>query len=164
MPRRRISSLLTFVYKFIFPPFFIIGGVVFFRDTARGILSFPDLFPFVFAGLVYALIVPLLLWQFIKIKTVEIDEDYLYVSNYLKEARIPLADVYDVTNTPWLQPDYITLHLHRPSEFGDRIVFIPPYRHWIIWSRNPLVEELKELAASKRTSRFIPPPPKKRLF
>jgi hypothetical protein len=163
MPRRRISSLLTFVYKFIFPIFFTVGGAIFFRDILRGVLSFPS-FPFVFAGLVYALMLPILMWQFVKLKKVDIDGDYLYVSNYRKEITIPLSDVYDVSEMRWMDPFWITIYLHRPSEFGERIVFIPPYRQWAFASKNPLVDELKQLVESKRTSRFIPPLPEKRLF
>ena len=142
---------------------FLIGGIVFVSVILPGISPFLD-FALVFAGVVYVLVMALMLGQFMKLKKVEIDEECLYVSNYRQEIKIPFSDVYEVTEMRWLEPFWITLHLVRPSEFGDKIVFAPPYRYMAFWSRNPLVDELKTLVTAKRVSRFIPPVPERRLF
>ena len=81
-------------------------------------------------------------WLALRSHEVEADAENFYVSNFGKEVVIPRADLYEATEMRWIQPYWITLRLRRPSEFGDRIMFIPPWRFGAFWTANPLVEEL----------------------
>jgi hypothetical protein len=88
-------------------------------------------------------------WGGVRLKKVSVDDNFLYVSNYLKEISIPLSEIYDVTENVWLSVHPVTIHLNSPSEFGDKIVFMPPQRYFTFFSSHPVVNELKELSRSK---------------
>jgi hypothetical protein len=90
-------------------------------------------------------------WSCVRLKEVSVDDDYLYVSNYIKEARIPLSEIYDVTENVWLNIHPVTIHLKSPSGFGDRVIFMPRVRFFSFFSSHPVVAELKALAESKKT-------------
>ena len=81
-------------------------------------------------------------WLAVRSCRVEADDVNFYVSNFGKEAVIPRADLYEATEMRWFKPYWITLRLRRPSVFGDRIIFIPPWRIGGFWTANPLVDEL----------------------
>jgi len=91
-------------------------------------------------------------WSCIRLKEVSVDDNFLYVSNYLKEISIPLSKIYDVTENVWLNSHPVTIHLTSPSEFGEKIVFMPKIRFFAFFSSHPVVNELKELARSKHTT------------
>lgn len=92
-------------------------------------------------------------WYCIPLKEVSVDDDFLYVSNYLKEISIPLSEIYDVTENVWINIHPVTIHLRSPSEFGNDIVFMPTHRFFAFFSSHPVVDELKELARSKNMGR-----------
>jgi hypothetical protein len=89
-------------------------------------------------------------WGSVRYKEVSVDEEYLYVSNYIKEITIPLSEIVDVTENRWLNTHPVTIHLKSPSEFGDEIVFMPTIRFFGLFGSHPVVSELKRLARSKR--------------
>ena len=92
-------------------------------------------------------------WSSIRLKEVSVDDNFLYVSNYLKEISIPLSDIYDVTENVWVNIHPITIHLKSPSEFGDKIVFMPKTRFFALFSSHPVVKELKVLARKNMAAR-----------
>ena len=79
-------------------------------------------------------------------KKVSIDDEFLYVSNYRKEIKIPLSDISDVTEIKWIRTRPITIHLKTDSEFGRKIVFTPKMNGFRIFADNPIIAELKESA------------------
>jgi len=89
-------------------------------------------------------------WSCIRLKEVRVDDDFLYVSNYLKEITIPLSEIFDVRENIWVNIHPVTIQLKSPSEFGDKIVFMPTVRFFGLFSSHPVVSELKELARAKR--------------
>lgn len=90
-----------------------------------------------------------LYWTCMRLKAVSVDDDFLYVSNYIKEISIPLSNIHDVTENRWINVHPVTIHLKSPSEFGDKIVFMPKVRIFSFFSSHPVVAELKELARLK---------------
>jgi len=133
---------MTFFHKFVFPVLYILAIFNFLR-----LLLFDDKFPkdafiLVIFPVVMLMALAVLAWLFFRANKVEMDDEYFYVSNYRKEISIPRADLYEATEMRWSQPYWITLHLRRPSEFGERIVFVPPWRFGAFWTRNPLVDDL----------------------
>jgi hypothetical protein len=60
-------------------------------------------------------------------KTVSLKGDTLYVFNYLKRIEIPISNIENVEASIWWHssPRTIILTLKSPSEFGDKIVFVP---------------------------------------
>lgn len=146
--KRRLSSLQTFLMKVIFPVFWTtiwgIGTVVMFF-TEEGKTAPPK---FIFL-LIWIIGTAFLYWSCMRLKAVSVDEDLLYVSNYLKEISIPLSNIYDVTENRWINIHPVTIHLKSPSEFGDKIIFMPKVRVFSFFSSHPVVAELKELARMK---------------
>ena len=145
MPRKLLSSKLTFVYKVVFPVLFVVSviwglGVWIF---GRGVWAREAPANFLFLVLVSTALNLLWTgWLAVRSCKVEADDENLYVSNFGKEAIIPRAELYEATEMRWFKPYWITLRLRRPSVFGDKIVFIPPWRIGGFWTANPLVEEL----------------------
>lgn len=92
-----------------------------------------------------------LYWTSMRLKAVNIDDEFLYVSNYLKEISIPLSNIDDVTENRWINIHPVKIHLKSPSEFGDKIIFMPKVRVFSFFSSHPVVAELQELARVKST-------------
>jgi hypothetical protein len=148
--KRRLSSLQTILMKFLLPgiwiPLFGTGALtMFFRPVQSP--DDPPKWVFLFiwiAGSVF------ICWGSVRFKEVSVDEEYLYVSNYIKEITIPLTEIRDVTENRWLNTHPVTIHLKSPSEFGDKILFMPTIRFFALFSSHPVVSELKRLAKSRR--------------
>ncbi len=98
--------------------------------------------------------------RYARMKDVSVDEDFLYASDYLTEISIPLSEIDGVTQPAWGSNFQVTIHLKSPSAFGDKIIFIPANRVFSFYRPHPVVEELRELAATKNApARFVPRPP-----
>ena len=143
--QRTLSSYQTILVKFVLPMFWIpiFGGVT----MTMFVRSFEEPMKWMFL-LIWISGSVFFLWDLKRLKAVSVDDDFLYVSNYLKEITIPLSDIYDVTENVWLNSHPVTIHLKFPSEFGDKIVFMPKPR-FSFFSSHPVVNELKQLARSK---------------
>ena len=149
-PLRRISSMLTALYKFVLPVLFVAG---FFNVVIWRISN-----PVFFVGLpLAAFLIPLvslsfILWNYGPAKKVLIDETNkrLYVSNYRKEIAIPFSEIASVSEFMLSDPTRVTIRLHSPSEFGQKIVFLATYRFggWLAGS-HPIVAELRGLVAER---------------
>jgi hypothetical protein len=85
-----------------------------------------------------------------RLKRVRIDNEHLLISNYVREIRIPLRDLEEVTENRWWSHHPVTLHLRSESVFGTRIVFIPKTRLFAFWTSHPIVKELRQLALAAR--------------
>jgi len=141
---RTISSAVTFVHKFI--------GSVF----AVG-LAVPLIVATVFVGLngggsltlvlsVFSILATYQAWQCIRLKRIEIDGDYLIISNFVKSDRVHVSDVDRITENSLATLHPVWLHFKRPTVFGTRIVFMPPMRltrRWFL--SHPVVGELRKL-------------------
>ena len=145
--RRKLSSQMTFLLKFIFPviwvPFF---GLSTFWIVIVGLQDTQVLLPalgFVFAWIAGS---AFLYWSCIRLKEVSVNDRQLYVSNYRKEITIPLTEISDVTENVWLNIHPVTIHLSSPSEFGSKIVFMPTYRYFVFFGSHPVVDELKKIS------------------
>jgi hypothetical protein len=148
--QRTISSKQTFLMKIVFPllwiPLFSIGILsVFFNSSMKS-----D-FPKIYVLLIWIIALISIYWFCIRLKKVSVFGDSLYVSNYLKEIKIPLSEIINVTENVWVNIHPVTIHLKNPSEFGNKIVFMPTFRFFGFWSSHPIVSELIELANSKRS-------------
>ena len=144
--RRRISSHQTVLVKFILPPLWIgIWGFATLMTFARG--SHVETFKWILLG-GWVAGTAFMYRTCIRLKEVSVDDGFLYVSNYVKEIVLPLSEIYDVTENLWVNTHPVTIHLKSPSEFGDKITFMPTTRPFAFFSSHPIVEELKELAKS----------------
>jgi hypothetical protein len=135
--------------KIIFPavwiPLFGFGALALFFDGA-GDPNAPPKWVFLFMWIVGSAFI---YWSCVRLKEVSVDDNFLYVSNYLKEIAIPLSEIDDVTENVWVNIHPVTIHLRSPSEFGDKIVFMPTVRFFAFFSSHPVINELKALARSR---------------
>jgi hypothetical protein len=151
MELRTLSSGQTFTAKFIFPVFWIsifgFGTISMWLQTARpsatgDALEDPKL-QFLIAWIVGTLF---LLLSTARLKRVRADANNIYVSNYIREVAIPLANVCDVTESRLLNWHPVRIHFRDPTSFGTSIVFMPKIRWLGLWSSHPVVGELKKLS------------------
>lgn len=145
--KRVISSGGTFYYKIILPVILLICTIALptavYFDGSGNHLSVAFFF---FLYLLVCTVIFLLIAK--KFKKVSIDDNFLYISNYLKEITIPLSNIADVTETKWLRGHPVTIHLNPASEFGNKITFLSKFR--FSFKSHPIVEELKELVSLKK--------------
>lgn len=160
--RRTLSSARTFLMKFVFPTLwvagFAAGTALLFTPhgfTNRDGSPTPPEMKWIFLGVtvIGALV---LYWFGMRLKRVEMDEQWLYVSNFARETRIPLGDIEEVTEHRWLNNHPITLDFRRETEFGSQIIFMPRTRSWKFWRPHPVVAELE---GASRRARGLPPEP-----
>jgi len=71
----------------------------------------------ILSGMVYQLCV--------RIRKVALDDKYLYVSNYIKEIRIPLPNINKVSENYLTTPKLIHIAFKDSTTFGKKISFIP---------------------------------------
>lgn len=147
--QRTLSSAQTFFMKLLFPPVWAVLSAVLMM-TGRGYRASAhpptmELIPFLF----WCLGMAAMLWMCVPLKRVRMDGINLYISNYFREIRVPLAAVGDVTENRWINYHPVTIHFRRPTGFGKRITFMPTARLFSSWSSHPVVEELRQAAAQR---------------
>lgn len=148
-PRRRISSRWTLFHKVIFPiawiGMFLVGTTVMFlapAETSNEVRTMRWLLvaiTIVGAWLILTMARPL--------RHVDVGDTSFFVSDRSREVEIPFRDVARVTGSRFVNPPRVTLHLRRPCEFGDHVVFLPPLRLVSGWKANPVVKELERRIA-----------------
>jgi hypothetical protein len=160
--RRPLSSGRTFVTKVVLPTVWLAGFAVAtvlllktpgLTDPDRSLLP-PEMKWLFLGGIMLG--AWFLYWHCVRLKRVEIDEQWLYVSNFLREIRIPLGDIEEVTENRWVSTRPITVEFRRETEFGSSIIFMPRPRWWKFWQAHPVVGELE---AATRRVRGLPPEP-----
>jgi hypothetical protein len=160
--RHQLSSARTFVTKFVLPTVWLAGfavaTILLFRIRAfvgpDGSPLPPEMKWLFLGGTLLG--GWFLYWYGVRLKRVEIDEQWLYVSNFLREIRIPLVDIEEVTENRWVSMRPITVEFRRETEFGSSIIFMPTPRWWRFWQAHPVVGELE---AASRRARGLPPEP-----
>ena len=157
--KRTLSSGLTPLHKIILPVCWLTGWSV---GTLLMFVSAPE-DPDEIGGIKWVFLAMLFLgaalmyWFGIRLQAVSVDDEYLYVSNYLKEVAIPLTAIDRVTENRWVNIHPVTIHLKSPSGFGDQITFMPKTRWFGFFSSHPVVDELLDLV-ERRSG--VPAPPK----
>src|SRR5580704_4032492 len=102
MQPRTISSKLTFYMKIILPfvwsSGFALGSLGFWIGAFRGKHNElpPEAMKYIFSA-IWIVGTTSLLWVCSGLKRVRIDENYLLVSNYLREIKIAFADIEKIT-------------------------------------------------------------------
>ena len=133
--KKRLSSVLTFPYKLLVS---FLGAYLVYLT----IFKFSDMS---FIGLILGYAGVLMLYLLIgTYKRVCIDEEWLYVSNYFREERIPLNSIQRVNGpSRWSSIPSIELTLDHQSGFGQTVRFSPPY-----FDASAIAEELRHRSSS----------------
>jgi hypothetical protein len=58
------------------------------------------------------------------LKRVRVGGRVLYVSNFVREVRVPASNILRVSQNPWFGVRSVTIELREPNELGRRIVFM----------------------------------------
>lgn len=120
---QRISTNLTLVYKFFIPTFYLAfwGAFTVVSFSISGISLLGRV------GIVAVFVGSATLFYFtlLKLKRVEIDEHFIYVTNYFKHFRYPLENVEKIVERDFLILRIATIYLEQPGSFGKKIVFVP---------------------------------------
>jgi hypothetical protein len=151
---RRISSRATFFYKRIFPIIFfalLLLLVAFGIFTGLRLGRFPPA-PFFIVPVVIIAVVYFVLNKLVFDMVDEVLDagDALIVRNGGREDRIALAEVMNVSYSPFVNPPRVVLALRRPSVFGTQVAFCAPAR-FVPFAANPLVDELiQRIDAARR--------------
>lgn len=147
MPRV-LSSAQTFFMKLVFPPLWsVLFGWLMLAGRGHPAGTYPSMpIPL----LVWCAGMAAMLWMCVPLKRVSMDGKNLYISNYFREITVPLAAIGEVTENRWINIHPVTIHFRRPTEFGQRITFMPTARLFANWSSHPVVEELRRAAASQK--------------
>jgi hypothetical protein len=141
----KLSSSTTFFWKFIFTGLFV-GFIIY----ANGQLLWdwlmaPESFVLYknpFGILFFIPFAVFIWWMLAPLKRVYIDNDFLYVSNYLRKIKIPLSEVRHIDKSENSSHRRVFIWLSSPSEFGDVIVFMPK-----LFQAKKTVEQLRQRIA-----------------
>jgi hypothetical protein len=142
---RRISSRSTYAYKRIFPVFWFgfLGLVIVIPLVTAPHEDLVAIFPFAIIPLVMIFVGYFIMKKLIFDLVDEVwdDCDALVVKNSGQEQRIALADIKNVSYSPWVNPPRVTLLVRRPTVFGDQVTFCAPLRI-VSFMRSPIVDDL----------------------
>src|SRR5215471_16478487 len=124
--RRALSSRQTIFLKILLPILWLFAVsfvllISFFGDSQSA-----DPTKWIFLG--FVIIQSAQVWECIRLKTIEVDDHNLYIANYTREISVPLSNILNVKHNRWPRRQLVTIHLKAPSEFGDKIEFIPKAR------------------------------------
>ena len=141
-----ISSFLTSIYKFIFPTVWI-GGFGFFALSLHA--SKHAYWPLaLIAWIVSSLAI---YWGFIRLKWVAIDEENIYISNFIKMISVPLADIEEIEEHFLLGEHPVSITFSRKTEFRRKIIFMPKfYLGCAFFMSHPPVEDLRVLVEERK--------------
>ena len=116
-----------------------------FRDGGVGML------------LMFLVAIGLFAWHGVRLKSVSIDLDGLYVSGYLKSTVIPLDNIKFVHYSPGV--GLVVVQLKSASTFGNTITFMPTLANGLLalFAQPSIVEELRSMAqnAAARSANAI---------
>lgn len=124
----RISSASTIILALFIPVFWL----VFFGSLSLGLLiTAPDDLPFSFNGLLKWIILGFFLifstviyFTLFKLKRVDADHEFVYVSNYFKTVRIPIDQISELTCKSLSFRQLAKMQLNFKGIFGSKIYFI----------------------------------------
>ena len=150
--RRNLSSSWTFFYKVVLPVLWIggfaVGTLSLFLVEPSSWSPSPPTAEMRWAFLGGTLLGSLFLYWFgMRLKTVALDGDVLVISDRGRDVLVPLRDVERVSGSVLMNPELIWLHFRRPTDFGTKVLFMPPLRFFGRYTRHPLVAELEALIA-----------------
>lgn len=100
-------------------------------DTARWFMTF-----------LFLTGVTILYFTLLKLHRVEMDEAFVYVTNYIKTARYPYHSIEKIDEKDFLVLSTVTVYFKEKGIFGKKVTFIPSqYRFQGFLNKHPQVVE-----------------------
>lgn len=131
---QRVSTNFTLFYKFFIPIFWAVffGSfvvAVLLLDPPRLMGMRDPVWKIVVGGL-YILGLLILWWGLVRLKRVEMDEEFVYVTNYFKHARYPWHNIENVHARDWLLFHPVDITFYDAGYFGKKVTFVPSKTHY----------------------------------
>lgn len=126
---QNVSSSFTVILKFALPTcwtvfFGAMSIAVWFVDT--GPVAGMDVGTFRIALTIFFFLgIAILFWAVMRIKRVEMDDHFIYVTNYFKNVRYPFHQIEKVKEQDYFFFRTIHIFLKQSGLFGQKITFIP---------------------------------------
>lgn len=146
---RRLSSLRTPLYKVVLPGIWLtgfwLGTLLLFIDPA---LVNADETTANGRWLVLAMVIVGTVFFYLfglRLKTVELRGETLVISGLEHEITVPLREVRRFSGSVLIKPEFIWIHFYQPTEFGEKVIFLAPWRLFGGFTEHPLVRELNSL-------------------
>ena len=122
-----VSSSATLFLKFFIPIFWIVFFGLFniaLWVTDKQVGSLPrETFNIGFT-IFFLIGITLLYYALMRLKRVEMDGDFAYVTNYLKTSRYPWHNIEKIVERDYLFFKSIDLYLKTPGQFGKKMTFV----------------------------------------
>lgn len=151
----RVSTNLTLFYKFFIPVFWLVfvgsitvAALIYSFDYIGNMPAgtFRLIMVFIFLSGALSLYLTLL-----RLKRVELSEDFVYVTNYFKSFRYPYHNVESIQVSRFLFFQVATVRLREAGSFGKSILFIPSSQRFkLFFAEHP---DLKVLLHAPRADR-----------
>ncbi len=133
----QVSTNLTLFYRLFIPIFFgvFLGALIIFLwmhpqayyANVRGDYLRYGLTAFYLTAMV-------LVWATVwRLRRVEMSKEWVYVTDYFRQARYPWSNVERVSETNVGIFSVVNLYLHEPASFGRRITFLASVSRWRIF-------------------------------
>lgn len=148
---QRVSTNLTLFFKFFIPTFWI---VFFGAFTAAAFVFKTEYYGDIPGGsfrlgtvLFFLSGVVVFVFTIMRLKRVEMDEHFVYATDYFRNFRYPYHNVEKIDESKFLFFQTVTIYLKTPGTFGKYIWFIASNsRYKAFWEKHP--ELRKSLLAS----------------
>ena len=126
---KMVSTSFTLFLKLIFPVFWIVffgsfTAAIFFTENLTSFFGIPvSTFKYILLGF-FLLGFAILYWMLMRIKRVEMDEKFVYATNYFKNYRYPWHNIANIEERDFAFFRVIYIHLKKPGKFGKKITFV----------------------------------------
>jgi len=125
----RVSTNATLFFKFFVPVIWIVffGAFTITALSLRYnyVASIPAATFRIGVVVFYLGGIAFLYWAFLRLKRVEMDAHFVYVTNYFKTFRYPYHNIDRMAYNDYLIGRSATLILREPGQFGSKITFVP---------------------------------------
>lgn len=125
---QRVSTNLTLFYKVFIPTFWIIFFGAFtitsfvYKEQYQG--SIPGQWLRLGAVIFFLAGLFLLSITLLRLKRVEMDKDFVYVTNYFKHYKYPWSNIAKISEHKFLYAKIVTIKFKVKGTFGKQITFI----------------------------------------
>jgi hypothetical protein len=143
---QRVSTNLTLFFKFFIPVFWIvffgaITAVSLFTEYAY-VGTIPAQYFRIGISIFFVTFVIMFAYTLMRLKRVEMGNDFVYATNYFKAARYPFHNIEKIDERRFLFLKIVTIYLKTPGIFGKRITFLASLKLYAqYWNANPELYE-----------------------
>lgn len=133
---------MTYFYKFVFPYLFV--SIFLIGAFAAIFIGDAKFYDSIFSFGIFLILTAIILKLSVSLKKIEIDDEYLYVSNFKDEVAIPLKQIESIHQKifRFLNPELVRIKLKVETKFGNEILFTPKFRAFNI-TTHPVILEVR---------------------